>query len=103
MPIGTLTLALFFLLGGAVMAAITTSLLKLGRLRAKEEFKKIPSLFFFQHFLKPLFGKQKWEGLFLTLSFGKHILHLCYGVVTLFLLLSQTPFQGALKIFAASA
>lgn len=98
MPIGTLTLALFFLLGGAVMAAITTSLLKLGRLRAKEEFKKIPSLFFFQHFLKPFFGQHKWEGLFLTLSFGKHILHLCYGVVTLFLLLSQTPFHSALTI-----
>lgn len=98
MSFGALILAFFFLLGGAIMAGTTTALQQMGRLRAKEEFKKIPSLFFFQHFLKPLFGKRKWEGVFLTLSFGKHVLHLCYGIVTLFLLLTQAPFNAALKI-----
>ncbi len=98
MSFGALSLAFFFLLGGGILAGTTTALQQMGRLRAKDEFKKIPSLFFFQHLLKPLFGKRKWEGLFLTLSFGKHVLHLCYGIVTLFLLLTQAPFNAALKI-----
>src|SRR3569832_242740 len=98
MSFGALSLAFFFLLGGAILAGTTTALQQLGKLRAKEEFKKIQSLFFFQHLLKPLFGQRKWEGLFFTLSFGKHVLHLCYGIVTLFLLLTQHPFNAALKI-----
>ena len=88
MYIATL-LALLFLLSSAILAGMTTALLQMGRLRSKEEFKKIPSLFFFQHVLKPLFGRQKWEGLFFTLSFSKHVLHLCYSVILLFLLFSQ--------------
>jgi putative hemolysin len=91
-------LALVFLFSSAILAGMTTCLLQLGRLRAKDEFRKIPSLFFFQHFLKPLFGRQKWEGLFFTLSFSKHVLHLCYGVITLFILLTQDPFIHALKL-----
>src|SRR5476651_2370733 len=77
---------------------MTTALLQLGRLRSKEEFKKIPTLFFFQHLLRPLFGRRKWEGLFFTLSFSKHVLHLCYGVVTIFILLTQPPFDQALRL-----
>ncbi len=91
-------LALLFLLSSAILAGMTTALLQMGKLLAKEEFKKIPSLFFFERFLKPLFGSHKWEGLFFTLSFSKHILHLCYGVVTIFLLLTQDPFLRALKL-----
>jgi putative hemolysin len=102
MSFGSIILAIFFLLGGATLAGTTTALHQMGRLRAKEEFKKVPSLFFFQHLLKPLFGKRKWEGLFLTLSFGKHVLHLCYGIVTLFLLLTQAPFNAALHILETS-
>lgn len=98
MHFGILILALVFLFSSAILAGLTTSLLQLGKLRAKEEFRKIPSLFFFQHLLKPLFGSQKWEGLFFTLSFSKHILHLCYGVVTIFILLTQEPFLRALKL-----
>jgi CBS domain containing-hemolysin-like protein len=90
-------LALIFLISGAMIAGMTTSLLQLGRLRSKEEFKKIPSLFFFQHFLKPFFRNQKWEGLFFTLSFSKHVLHLCYSITTLFILLTQSPFIHAFK------
>lgn len=89
-------IALIFMLSAAIVTGMTTALLQLGRLRSKEEFKKIPTLFFFQHFLRPLFGRRKWEGLFFTLSFSKHVLHLCYGVVTIFLLLSQPPFSNAL-------
>ncbi|HEX2580166.1 MAG TPA: hypothetical protein VHK67_07185, partial [Rhabdochlamydiaceae bacterium] len=91
-------IALIFMLSAAIVTGMTTALLQLGRLRSKEEFKKIPILFFFQHFLRSLFGRRKWEGLFFTLSFSKHVLHLCYGVVTIFLLLSQTPFNQALRL-----
>lgn len=84
------------MMSAAIVAGMTTALLQLGRLRSKEEFKKIPTLFFFQHFLRSLFGRHKWEGLFFTLSFSKHVLHLCYGVVTIFLLLTQPPFNHAL-------
>jgi putative hemolysin len=91
-------IALIFMLSGAIVAGMTTALLQLGRLRSKEEFKKIPTLFFFQHLLRPLFGRRKWEGLFFTLSFSKHVLHLCYGVVTIFILLTQPPFDQALRL-----
>lgn len=97
MYIGSLLIACIFLFGSAVMAGMTTALLQIGRLRAKDEFKKHSSLFFFQHFLNPLFGSKKWEGLFFTLSFSKHVLHLCYGIVMLFVLLVQDPFTNVLK------
>jgi CBS domain containing-hemolysin-like protein len=97
MSFGSLTLAIFFLLGGAALAGTTTALHLLGRIRAKEEFKKLPSLFFFQHLLKPLFGKRRWEGLYLTLSFGKHVLRLSYAVAALFFLLTRAPFNAALN------
>ena len=98
MSITGLSLALFFLIGASILGGMTAALQQIGRLRAKEEFKKLPSLFFFQHLLKPLFGKKTWEGLFLSLSFGKQLLHLCYGIVALFLLLTQAPFNSALKL-----
>jgi hypothetical protein len=98
MYIGSVLLALIFLFSSAILAGMTTALLQLGRLHSKEEFKKIPSLFFFQHFLKPFFGRKKWEGLFFTLSFSKHVLHLCYGVLTIFILLTQDPFLRALNL-----
>jgi hypothetical protein len=47
MSFGSLTLAIFFLLGGAALAGTTTALHLMGRIRAKEEFKKLPSLFSF--------------------------------------------------------
>ena len=86
------------MISAAIVAGMTTALLQLGRIRAKEEFKKMPTLFFFQHLLRPLFGRSKWEGLFFTLSFSKHVLHLCFGVVTIFILLTQPPFNNALKL-----
>ena len=86
------------MISAAIVAGMTTALLQLGRIRAKEEFKKMPTLFFFQHLLRPLFGRRKWEGLFFTLSFSKHVLHLCYGVVTIFILLTQPPFNNALQL-----
>lgn len=100
MYFGNFFLALIFLIGSAILAGMTTSLMQMGRIHAKEMFKKYPSLFFFQHLLKPLFGLHKWEGLFFTLSFSKHVLHLCYGVTTLFILLVQDPFLRAFKILA---
>lgn len=98
MHFANVSITLIFLFGSAILAGMTSALLQLGRIHAKEEFKKYPSLFFFQHFLKPLFGKKKWEGLFFTLSFSKHVLHLCYGVTALFILIVQDPFIRALKI-----
>ncbi len=103
MSFGSLAFTFFFLFGGATLAGTTTALLQMGRLHAKEEFKKVRSLFFFQHLLKPLFGKRKWEGLFFTLSFGKHVLHLCYATVILLILLTQAPFNSALKILETNS
>lgn len=94
MSIALLSALLFFLLGAAACGCLSAALQQIGRLRAKEEFKKIRSLFFFQHFLKLLFGKKGWEGLFLSLSFGKHLLHLCFGILALFLLLTQPFLKG---------
>jgi hypothetical protein len=92
-----LFLALFFLLGTVAQTGMTTVLLKMGYVRGKEELKKHSHLFFFAYFLKPFFGKHGWEGLFFTLSFSKHILHLCYGILALFILLTQDPFTQVLK------
>ncbi len=80
------------------MTGMQAALLQLGRLNAKEEFKKYPRLFFFQHLLKTFFGKRKWEALFFTLSFGKHVLHLSYGIVVIFILLTQEPFSHSFQI-----
>ena len=98
MSITTISLVFSFLIGAAVLEAEATALQKLGRLKSKEELKKIPALFFFQHLLKPLFGKRSWEGLFLSLNLGKHLLHLCYGIISLFVLVVQPPFNTALKV-----
>jgi len=92
MHIGKPFVALLFLLSSGCLTCMTTALLRLGRLSSKEVFKKIPKLFFFQHFLQPLFGVKKWEGLFMALSFGKQILYLCYGVLTVTIFISQEPF-----------
>jgi putative hemolysin len=89
MPI-VLIIAILSLIGSATLAGTATALFQLGRLRAKEEFKKINSLFFFQHLLKPLFGQNRWEGLFLTLSLSKHLLHLAYALSAFFFFFLQS-------------
>lgn len=98
MYFGNLVLAFIFLFGSAVLTGMTTSLLQMGRVQSKEEFRKNKSLFFFQYFLSTFFGKKKWEGLFFTLSFSKHILHLCYAVLSIFILLIQDPFLDTFQI-----
>ncbi|MFS8563174.1 MAG: hypothetical protein LVR00_02105 [Rhabdochlamydiaceae bacterium] len=95
---GTFFLAFLFLLSSAVMTGLGTALLQMGRLNAKEEFKKYPRIFFFQYILKALFGKRRWEALFFTLSFAKHILHLAYGILAIFTLLTQEPFSHSWQI-----
>lgn len=80
------------------LSGLKASLLKLGKLHAKEEFKKHPSLFFFQHLLAPLFGSNKWEGLFLTLSFSKQILYMLYAIfATYFLSFFSGPQSSSLN------
>lgn len=101
MPIKTLIITLTFLLTAAILEGTITALLELGRLRAKEEYKKIPSLFFFQHLLRPLFRQKKWEGLFFTLNFSQHILHLCYSVTALIFLFTEFHGMNLLMIGGA--
>jgi len=101
MPFGNFFLALIFLIGSAILTGITTALLQMGRIQAKEEFKKYRTLFFYQHFMKALFGRRKWEGLFFTLSFSKHVLHLAYGILTLFMLITHPPFNQVLVSYDA--
>ncbi|MBS0615488.1 MAG: HlyC/CorC family transporter [Verrucomicrobia bacterium] len=102
MSLATLFLALLFLLGAAVLAAMTTALMQMGRIASKEEFKKHRKLFFFQYLLRPLFGKATWEGLFFTLSFSKHVLHLAYAALAIFFLLVRGPFKHAFKVIETS-
>lgn len=90
-PTGTFFLALAFLLGATLVTAFTTAITLLGKLRTSEEFQKLKHLFFFGHFLRPLFKERKWEGLLFTLSFSKHVLHLCYGITALFFLIASSP------------
>ncbi len=98
MSLTTAFLALVFLMGAAILAAMTTALMQMGRIAAKEEFKKHRKLFFFQYLLRPLFGRSTWEGLFFTLSFSKHVLHLAYGTLAILFLLIRGPFKQVLKI-----
>lgn len=93
-----------------MLTGMTTALHRLGRLRSREAFQKIPGFFFFQHLLKPLFGIKKWEGLFFALSFSKRILYLSYGTMTVLILITQNPFSrafgtvpGSINVFWATA
>lgn len=84
--------SLAFLLGAAIVNGITFALQTLGRLQAREELKRYPRLFFFQHLLRPLFAEAEWEGLFYSLSFTKQALQLCYALTGFFFLLDIYPF-----------
>jgi len=98
MPIAPLSYVILFLLGGSALAAVAAALRQLGRLRAKEELKRLPRLFFFYRFLKPIFGKSRWEGLFLSLNLGKLLLALGFAIAALTLFLHTMPFWGATLI-----
>lgn len=90
-------LTVVFLLCASLLSGTTTAILQLGRTQAREVFKKHRALFFFQHFMRPLFGKKGWEGLFFALSTTKHILQLCYASSALIFLLYTPPLQHLLQ------
>jgi len=94
MSIAPLSYAILFLLGGSMLAGMAAALRQLGRLKAKEVLKKLPRLFFFYRFLKPVFGKSRWEGLFLSFNLGKLLLALAFAISAFMALQSALPFWG---------
>jgi putative hemolysin len=80
--------SLFFLLGSSALTSLSAALHRKGRLLTEEDLKDENSPFFFRHFLKFFFGKQKWEGLLFSLSFTKHLLRIAY-VLTAFFYFTQ--------------
>jgi CBS domain containing-hemolysin-like protein len=91
-----LILSLAFLFGTAIMTGTTFALQTIGRLQAKEEFKKHTRIFFIQHLVRALFGMQEWEGLLFSLSFTRQVFQLCYALSSIFFLLGLYPFSQVL-------
>jgi putative hemolysin len=92
----TLLIALLLLIGSSTLTAVSTALHRKGRLQAEEILKQDHSPFFFRHFLKFFFGKQKWEGLLFSLSFTKHLMRIAYVLTAFFFLIEQELFHKAL-------
>lgn len=91
-------IAVFFLIGSSTLTALSTALHRKGRLLTEEALKRENSSFFFRHFLKFFFGKQKWEGLLFSLSFTKHLLRVAYVLSALFFLIDLDFFQTAMTL-----
>lgn len=91
-----LILSLAFLVAAAILTGTTFALQTLGRLQAREEFKKYPRIFFIQHLVQSLFAEAEWEGLFFCLSFTKQAFQLCYALCGFFFLLDIFPFSQTL-------
>lgn len=81
-------IALISLIGSGTLTAVSTALQRKGRLLTEEELKQEKSPFFFRHFLNFFFGKLKWEGLLISISFTKHLLRIIW-VLAAFLFLME--------------
>jgi len=97
-------LPLFFLIGGALLTMLSSSLLILGRFKAKELLNKKRKFFFFYPLFKLFFTKHEWENLYFIISFSKNILQLLYAISGFFyalssLVLSSNPFKENLLTF----
>jgi putative hemolysin len=75
---------------------VAAALQRKGKLQAEEALKQERSPFFFRYFLNLFFGKHKWEGLFFSLSFTKHLLRIAYVLLAFFFLCEQEFFNHAL-------
>lgn len=75
-------LPLIFLFGSAMLTMLSTSLLQLGKIKAKNPLR-IRSFFFFI-LMKKFFPKDEWENLYYTLSFTRHLLSLLYATTAFF-------------------
>ncbi|HSW72233.1 MAG TPA: hemolysin family protein [Chlamydiales bacterium] len=95
-------LPLIFLLGASLLSAFNTSILLLGRYKAKEILtKKRASFFFFSRVIKRFFPKNEWEYLYFTVSITKHILQFLYAASGIFYALTyfyieKHPFKETL-------
>jgi putative hemolysin len=98
LSLSLLILSVVFLFGSAILTGTTTALQAIGRLQAREEFKKHKRLFFIQYLFRSLFTGQEWEALFFSLSFSRQVLQLCYAFVSLFFLLGLPPFDQMLSL-----
>jgi putative hemolysin len=80
-------LSLFFLCGTIFLTICTSTLLRLGKFKAKEIFRhpRRP-FFFFRSILKSMFPKNEWENLYFSMSLTKHITQLAYATSAFFYL-----------------
>jgi len=95
---------LFFLFGTAVLTLCATTLIRLGKFKAKEVFgAQGGSLFFFLPLLKACFPKTEWENLYFSISLTKHITQLAYAASAFFYLNDHVPQFKAILALKASA
>ena len=84
------------LIGSSILTALTSSLIKKGKI-ATEEFLKTKSSLFFRKSLALFFGKHSWEGLLFAISFSKQILRISYAVTAVLLMTSSPWFEAFTK------
>ncbi len=84
------------LFGTAILTGTNYALQTIGRLPAKDVFKKFSNLFFIQHITHALFRKHDWEGLLFCLSFTKQVFQIGYALTATFFLLKTHPFSQIL-------
>lgn len=88
-------LALLTLLATTFLTAIGAAILRLGRFKSKEVFRR--SLFFFLPLLRKIFPRHEWNALHVALGLSKNIYQLLYALSGFFYLeLSSTYFRTLL-------
>ncbi len=95
-------LTIFSLFICSIFSGYAYALRKLGRLHSEQEFSRLPLLFFFQNFFKTFFKEKKWDGLYFSLSLGKHVLRICYAIAGFYLLLSYNLFSEKITLVNGS-
>ncbi len=83
-------LSLLFLLATVTMTALSTAILRIGRLRSKEILRS--SFFFLRPLLKRSFPRQEWESLHASIGLSKSIYQLLYALFGLFYLATTVPY-----------
>lgn len=79
------------IIGSSVLTALSSALLKKGKI-ATEEFLKVKSSLFFRKSLNLCFGRRSWEGLLFAISFSKQILRISYAVASVLFLTASSWF-----------
>ncbi len=81
----TAVIIIVFLVGGGILTAFKTSLIKIGQIKSKILLNKNRLLFFFYPVFKYFFKKNEWNGILYVISFTKLILYVLYAFSFFFL------------------